>query len=269
MKDVLTRLIADAPTPIKARNILREYLQARVLARLQREGAMIPLALHGGTALRLAYLLPRSSEDLKFSLEGDPATYDLRKYAAAIKSELQKEAYELETSVRVDGGVQTASIQFPGLLNELELSALRGEAFGLQLEVDTRPPDGAELETTVVRHNMTLHLQHHDQSSLLAGKIYAILMGSFAKGRDLFDLMWCLADPDWPAPNLQLLNNALSQPGKKVPKLTKTNWREITIARIREVDWDAVRRDVTLLVDKNDQLRLMTRDNLIRIVERS
>lgn len=41
--------------------IVREYLQMRILQSLQRAGAMIPLAFHGGTALRLLYNLPRFS----------------------------------------------------------------------------------------------------------------------------------------------------------------------------------------------------------------
>ncbi len=48
-------------------NVAREYLQAVILSLLQREGAMIPLAFHGGTALRFLYQLPRFSEDLDFA----------------------------------------------------------------------------------------------------------------------------------------------------------------------------------------------------------
>jgi hypothetical protein len=43
------------------RNLLREYLQARILAELQRAGAMLSLAFQGGTALRFLYGLPRYS----------------------------------------------------------------------------------------------------------------------------------------------------------------------------------------------------------------
>jgi hypothetical protein len=46
MKDYLVDLVRRA-TPSQARNIAREYLQARILESLQRSGAMIPLAFHG------------------------------------------------------------------------------------------------------------------------------------------------------------------------------------------------------------------------------
>jgi len=59
MKPYLADLIRAAPTPAHGRNVTREYLQARILGALQRAGAMIPLAFHGGTA--------RYSENLAFA----------------------------------------------------------------------------------------------------------------------------------------------------------------------------------------------------------
>jgi predicted nucleotidyltransferase component of viral defense system len=50
---------------------VREYLQARILESLQKSGAMIPLAFHGGTALRFLFSHGRYSEDLDFALEGN------------------------------------------------------------------------------------------------------------------------------------------------------------------------------------------------------
>lgn len=58
-----------------------------------------------------------------------------------------------------------------------------------------------------------LNLLHYDKSSLLAGKLHAVLTRKYTKGRDLYDLMWYLSDPTWPAPNLIQLNNALKQTG--------------------------------------------------------
>ncbi|MGB2897370.1 MAG: nucleotidyl transferase AbiEii/AbiGii toxin family protein, partial [Anaerolineales bacterium] len=225
MKDFLARLIEESASPLKARNVMREYLQARTLACLQREGAMVPLAFHGGTALRFLYALPRHSEDLDFALEGNPAAYNLEGYVQAIDAEFHREGYELETKRTDERVVQNVWIRFRGLLYEMGLSGQRDEVFSLKLEVDTNPPEGTQLETTVVRRHVTLQLYHHNRPSLLAGKIHAILQRSFTKGRDLYDLLWYLSDPDWPDPNLTLLNNALSQTGWQGPIITKTNWR--------------------------------------------
>lgn len=69
MKDLLAELVRNCPTPAHGRNVMREYLQARILGAPQRAGAMIPLAFHGGPALRLLYASTRYSEGLEFALE--------------------------------------------------------------------------------------------------------------------------------------------------------------------------------------------------------
>ena len=63
MKDHLLQLV-QAANPVQGRNIVREYLQARILGALQRAGAMVPLAFQGGTSLRFLFAIPRYSEDL-------------------------------------------------------------------------------------------------------------------------------------------------------------------------------------------------------------
>ncbi|OGO32651.1 MAG: hypothetical protein A2Z16_16015 [Chloroflexi bacterium RBG_16_54_18] len=78
MKGHLAQLVRETLTPAQGRNLAREYLQARILGALQRAGAMIPLAFHGGTALRFLYAHGRYSEDLDFALESDPQYYDFR-----------------------------------------------------------------------------------------------------------------------------------------------------------------------------------------------
>jgi predicted nucleotidyltransferase component of viral defense system len=99
MKEHLTELVRAAPTPAHGRNVAREYLQARILGSLQRTGAMIPLAFHGGTALRFLYASPRYSEGLDFALERARSQYDFRIYLRAIQSEFTREGYAVELKV--------------------------------------------------------------------------------------------------------------------------------------------------------------------------
>jgi hypothetical protein len=266
MKEVLAGLVEGSESPLKAQNVMREYLQARILACLQREGAMIPLAFHGGTALRFLYGLPRHSEDLDFTLEGNPGAYNLRSYIRAIETEFYREGYELETRLSGERVVQNAWVRFPGLVFDMGLSGQREEFFSLKLEVDTNPPQGVGLATTVVRRNVMLQLQHHDQPSLLAGKIHAILQRSFTKGRDLYDLFWYLSDPEWPEPNLALLNNALAQTGWQSGLLTKHNWREILSHRVSKLEWQNVREDVSPFLERAEELDLLTRENVLQLL---
>lgn len=266
MKEHLADLIRTSQTPAQARNVTREYLQARILGALQRAGAMIPLAFHGGTALRFLFASARYSEDLDFAVERARDQYDFRAYLRVIRAEFAAEGYALELKVNDRKVVHSTFIRFPGLLYELGLSPQRSEVFSVRIEVDTNPPAGAALATSLVRRHVTLQLQHHDRASLLAGKLHAILQRSYVKGRDLYDLLWFLSDPDWPAPNLVLLNNALRQTGWRGEPLTEGNWREAVQRRLQAVRWDQVVSDVRPFLEPSADPAILTPENLRRVL---
>jgi len=266
MKDYLATIILAAADPAHGRNLAREYLQARILAALQSAGAMIPLAFHGGTALRFLFAISRYSEDLDFALERPSATYDFRKYLRTVQAELAAEGYRIEIKVNDNKVVQSAFIRFSGLLYELGLSPHRDENLAVKLEVDTKPPTGATTATTIVRRYITLQLQHHDKASLLAGKLHAVLQRPYAKGRDLYDLLWYLSDPTWPLPNLIMLNSALMQTGWRDAPLTDENWRQTVRNRLLTLPWDQLQTDVSPFLERTSDLQLLTLDNLLSVV---
>lgn len=267
MKEYLFDLVRSAPSPLQARNDVREYLQARILGVLQRQGAMISLAFHGGTALRFLYATARYSEDLDFSLEGKESGYDFRAYLVAMQREFSLEGYEVQLKVNDKKTVHNAFIRFPGLYYELGLSPHSRETFSVKVEVDTHPPAGAVLTTTVVRRHVVLYLQHHDKASLLAGKLHAILQRPYLKGRDLYDLLWYLSDPDWPAPNLVYLNNALRQTGWQGRQLTERNWRKAVRERLQPVSWDEAVEDVSPFLGPGADAGLLTKSNIMRLLK--
>ncbi len=262
MKDYVAGLLRGRRPSVDPRNIVREYLQARILGSLQRSGAMVPLAFQGGTALRFLFSMPRYSEDLDFALERDCGAYDFRSYLQAIQSEMGAEGYDLDVRVSDAKTVHGAFIRFPGLPFDLGLSGHRRETVSVKLEIDTDPPAGAVLETTVVRRHVTLQLQHHDRSSLLAGKINAILTRQYLKGRDIHDLMWYLADASWPEPNLVLLNNALAQAGSSGSAVDEDNWRRLVGEKLAGVSWKAVIDDVRPFLETDAELALLTEENV-------
>jgi len=265
MKDYLADQLQALSNSLHARNMAREYLQARILGCLQRIGAMVPLAFHGGTALRFLYATPRYSEDLDFTLE-QPAQYNFRGYLRAIRSELATEGYTVELKVNDQKVVHSAFIRFKGLLYELGVSPHQGEVLSIKLEVDTNPPAGAVLTTSVLRRFVALQLQHHDRASLLAGKLHAVLQRSYTKGRDIYDLLWYLSDPDWPEPNFDLLNNALQQTNWPGDRLGKDNWRQILNDRLQTLPWDRVVSDVRPFLETEADAELLTQENLLRVV---
>jgi len=248
------------------RNLVREYLQARILGCLQSAGAMIPLAFHGGTALRFLYNLPRYSEDLDFALEGSPGTYNFRGYLHTIQTTLGAEGYPIEVKLNDQKTVHSAFVRFPGLLYRLGLPSQPGEVLAVKLEVDTHPPAGATLDTTLVRRYLTLQLHHHDIPSLFAGKLHALLQRPYTKGRDLYDLMWYLTHPEKSLPNLTMLNHALQQTGWDGEQMTVENWRPLLKTRLEMLDWKAAVTDVTPFLEIPGEIHLLNRENFVRLL---
>lgn len=269
MKEYLRTLVGTSATAIIAHSLVREYLQARILAALQRAGAMTTLAFHGGTALRFLYAIPRYSEDLDFTLEQQRERYDFRAYLQLIRNDLTADGYPIEVRVNDQKVVNSAFIRLPGLLYELGISPHPSEVLAVKLEVDTNPPVGAGLTTTIVRRHVALHLHHHDQASLLAGKLHAILQRSYTKGRDIYDLFWYLSDPNWPTPNLVWLNHALRQTGWTGDQLTEQNWRLVLQTKLETLNWELTVADVRPFLEKEHEVQLLTRDNLSRLLLRS
>jgi predicted nucleotidyltransferase component of viral defense system len=265
MKDQLRFLLDRSPAP-RPKNTVREYLQARILQSLQKKGAMTSLAFHGGTALRFLHGLPRFSEDLDFTLETQPQHFDFRSCLRRIKLDLTAEAYDVGLKVQEKRTVHSSFIQFSGLLYELGLSPHQNEKLSVKIEVDTNPPAGAGLATTIVRRHLVLHLRHHDRASLLAGKLHAILQRPYVKGRDWFDLQWYLSNPTWPEPNLVLLNNALHQSKWTQGELKPHNWRQMVRQRLLTVRWAKVLSDVQPFVESPDFMTL-TRDGLSSLLQ--
>ncbi len=267
MKAHLADLVREQPVA-QAPNLVREYLQAQILASLQRAGAMSPLAFHGGTALRFLYAIDRYSEDLDFALERAGRAYDLRRYLQAVRVDLEAQAYSVDLKINDRKVVHNAFVRFPGFLFELGLSPHPSEIVAVKLEVDTRPPPGAGLQTTVIRRHALLNLQHHDRSSLLAGKIHAILSREYLKGRDIYDLVWYLSDPRWPAPNLSMLNNALAQTGWDSEPLTARNWRQTLLTRLQQVDWEAAQQDVAPFLRRQEERAFISPQVVFPLLEK-
>jgi hypothetical protein len=262
VKERLKDFVRASSNTTETRNRIREYLQAEILGSLQRSGAMIPLAFQGGTALRFLYSIRRFSEDLDFVLERQDRGYDFRKIVKTAQSDLAQEGYAIEARVSDQRVVHNAFLRFPGLLADLGLSPHANEVFSIKLEVDTRPPAGAVLMTTLVRRHLTLRLQHHDPASLLAGKLHAILQRPYPKGRDIYDLIWYLSDPGWPPPNLTLLNNALAQTGWSRGTLATDDWRGAVSERLEELDWTRIVADVRPFLESSADMSFLSRENL-------
>ena len=272
MKEHIRDLIAQAKNDSEASLLVREYLQARILEALQRGGAFEHWAFLGGTALRFLYRLPRFSEDLDFSRatpseSGESLRTEFEGYVTKVQRAFESEAYDVDVRSRPDAVVQSAFVGFPGLLYELGLSSQPGQKITIKIEIDSNPPAHASTETSLVRRHVLLNLLHYDKSSLLAGKLHALIHRSHVKGRDVYDLVWYLSDPSWPEPNLPLLQASLAQTGMELTDRQISAWRSLIADRVAAMEWDRVVADVRPFLERAEDVGMLTRESVLHLLQ--
>ncbi len=265
MKERLREILSTVG-PGQEHNAMREYLQARILQTLQDAGAWTSLAFLGGTALRFLYATPRFSEDLDFTLEDRDADYDFPRLMDAVRATFAREGYAVEVGANMRTTVNKAFVRFPGLQYEMGLSPHGDQAFSVTVEVDTNPPEGAGVETSTVRRFVTLRLSHHDKPSLVAGKTAALLLRKWIKGRDVYDLVWYLSDPEWPEPNETLLANACIQAGRPELVSETAAWRTALVSRLSEAPWDHVRTDIDRFLERREESWMVERETVLSVL---
>jgi hypothetical protein len=260
VKDSLRAVLARS-TGVSPRHVVREFLQVRILEAMQHAGATSSLAFHGGTALRLLYLTPRFSENLDFAYGPADGEFDMAALGAAIAHDLRQEAYDVEVAVKTATVVAKGFVKFRGILHEMGVSPLRDETMLIKLEVDTNPPPGAVLATDRVprAYGPPVRVLHHDEATLMAGKIAAVLTREWVKGRDVYDLVWYATNTVWPPPNLAYLNASVRQSGWSGADVNEANWRELAWDRLaRDADWREVRGDVERFVQRTGDVDLVS-----------
>lgn len=264
MKDEALALIENVDDPARALNLLREYVQAFVLRSLHECEAFTTIAFVGGTALRFLQRLPRFSEDLDFSLV-DHRGYEPKRWLTKVRRDLELAGFACAVTFNERKTVNVSWVRIAGLLAEAKLAARAGQKLSVKLEIDTRPPAGAAVQRTVVVRHLTFALRHYALESLMAGKLHALITRAYPKGRDWFDLVWYRARRPPVEPGIALLQNALDQTQGQ-GRVDARRWRDLVRARLAQLDTDRLMRDVRPFLERPEDRRLLTRDNIASVL---
>lgn len=263
MIDLLQERLRQYHTSQEKYAYLREYLQELILKIIEKSAAMAHLAFVGGTALRILYKLPRFSEDLDFSQVEDG--FDFLDLLHFIKRELGLYGFSVGVTQKSENTVKNSFIKFEGLLYRLNLSPHANQILSIQLEVDTNPPSGYLLQTSVINNAFFLQIQHFDQSSLFAGKCHALLCRPYPKGRDYFDLLWFIGNRI--VPNYRFLSHAYAQTQKDEVVFEHEILKQRLIDRVCSVDFLKVISDVEPFLIEKDTLRYFSSGSFVALLE--
>ncbi|MFO7568629.1 MAG: nucleotidyl transferase AbiEii/AbiGii toxin family protein [Smithellaceae bacterium] len=195
------------------RNILREYLQYKILEIIFNSRIAPKLSFLGGTALRIVHENTRFSEDLdfdNFSLSEE----DFSLLTKEIQTGLQREGYNVEIRNVLKRAFR-CYIKLPQVLFENAMSDLVQEK--ILIQVDTEPHDFFYKPDKVFLNKFDVFTQIAvtPPDILLAQKFYALLNRKRAKGRDFYDVVFLLQKAK---PNYEYLKQKAGVPNAKALK---------------------------------------------------
>jgi len=264
VKEEAINLAKNIADPSQRLNVLREYLQALVMRSLHESEAFQCIAFVGGTALRFLYGLPRFSEDLDFSLDSSVG-YAPEKWMSKTKRDLQLAGLDAAVTINERKTVHVAWIKIFGVLKDAGLTGMAEQKLSIKLEVDTRPPSGAQTRNQVIERHRMFAVKCYDLPSLMAGKLHALITRQYSKGRDWYDFVWYRAQRPQPQPNLVLLQNALDQTqGARV--FDSGKWENYVRDKIATLNIGKIREDVQPFLERQGDAELITRENLESLV---
>ena len=179
------------------RNLLREYLQYKILEIIFESRYGVSLAFMGGTAIRILYNNDRFSEDLDFDNRG-LSTSDFEGLSRLISKELTREGYANEISNSFKGAFR-CNIKFNGLLHASGLSSHREEKLLIQVDTEPQRYKYQPEKNIVNKFNIFVRVNSVPIKTLLSQKIFTLFNRKRPMGRDFYDtvFLWSKTKPDF------------------------------------------------------------------------
>ena len=251
MKDIIQKKLTryNPRSSEEELNALKEITQEIALYSLYKAGFFQKAVFLGGTSLRIIHNLDRFSEDLDFSTRLPEPHFDLMTYLEKAMKIMSTYGYNLSINKKfsADQLVQGRFLKDDSIKKILMFKYRQDirKKIKVKVEIDINPPTGANEQIKYLSFPVDFPIPVYDLSSLMSGKLHAILCRPFCKGRDWYDLLWYTSQGV--KPNLPFLKNALSQWGpwkNKSLSITSTFIQKELLKKIRLIKWNELVMDV-------------------------
>jgi len=214
------------------KNILREYLQYKILEIIFNSKQADKLSFIGGTALSIIYGNTRFSEDLDFD-NFNLTRNDFSLLINNIETKLIKSGYKIETRTVFKGAFR-CYLKFSNILFDNNISKFKTEK--VLIQVDTAPHLFKYKPGIAILNKFDVFTQIFvtPPDILLSQKIFAVFNRKRFMGRDFFDIIFLLKKYK---PNYDYLNQ----------KLNIKNGKDLTtrlLAITKKIDFEKMARDV-------------------------
>lgn len=179
------------------RNLLREYMQYKILEIIFESPSGNSLCFTGGTAIHILHSSTRFSEDLDFDNRG-LAREEFEQLTAHIGKELSLQGFEVETR-SIFRSAFVSHIKISRLLYESGLSPHAEEKMIIHMDTESQDFAYRPENPVINKFDVFQMILAVPATILLSQKICAIFTRKRPMGRDFYDAVFLMSKtgPDW------------------------------------------------------------------------
>ena len=228
------------------RNLLREYLQYKILDIIFDSEYSDKLAFMGGTALRIIHGSSRFSEYLDFDNFG-LTKIDFQNLSRLLKKRLSLVGYscEIKTVFRT---AFHSYISFRNLLYEMKISGHKEEKLVIRVDTEPQLVDYEPEKRILNKFDVFTRINVVPASIILSQKLLAILYRKRPMGRDFYDTIFLLGKT---APEFHYLQT-------KTGISDMAELKRQLIARCEKINFKELSKDIEpFLVNKDEANKIL------------
>jgi len=225
------------------KNLLREYLQYKILEAIFESPLADKLTFMGGTCIHIIHGSPRFSEDLDFD-NSDIGRHNFETLSQRVKRALELQGFIVELKNTYQKAFH-ASLRFPVLLVPAGISGHRDEKLLIQIDIEPQGVRYRQDKFILNKFDVFSRINIVPEETLLAQKILCIFTRSRPMGRDFFDVVFLLAKS---GVDFDYLDRKMSIRNKK-------ELRDRLLRRCKQLDFSRLTKDLEPFVYSKKELQ--------------
>ncbi|MFQ6108998.1 MAG: nucleotidyl transferase AbiEii/AbiGii toxin family protein [Candidatus Aminicenantales bacterium] len=254
----IKQIEAFFPEPLRAykKNLLREYLQWKLIEVIGDSPNALKMAFMGGTAIHILHGNNRFSEDLDFDNLGLNQK-DFYRLVEHVKKRISLLGYEVETKIHVDAAFRVY-LKFPWVLYENKISRHKKEKLIIQIDMEPQNFPYEPEKKIISKFDVFLRIQAVPEDLLLSQKILCVFKRPRLMGKDFYDIVFLLGKI---RPNYAYLVNKLNIQ-------SPDDLKKRLIKKCQNVDFEKLARDVRpFLFNPDDTKKVLYFPDYIKELE--
>ncbi len=234
----------DSLKPFK-KNILREYIQYKILEAMFDSSFGDRISFMGGTAIHIIHGNSRFSKDLDFdNLSLRPN--DFKDLVSQIIIRIRRQGYSIESRVITKKAFR-AYLKFPRILYENKITRHKQEKLSIQIDMEPQNFQYSKDQFILNKFDVFQRINTVPIDLFLSQKILCVFTRPRLMGRDFYDIIFLLGKT---RANFTYLEERLGIKNSDTLK-------ERLLEKCKYVDFDRLARDVSpFLFDPNDAKKI-------------